>query len=48
VAELTTHTDATVVEHIRAIAAERNLSDNDTPFAEPRYWAAFVLIGAWT
>jgi CHAT domain-containing protein/tetratricopeptide (TPR) repeat protein len=48
VAELTTHTDATVVEHIRAIAAERNLSDNDTPFDDARYWAAFVLIGAWT
>jgi CHAT domain-containing protein/tetratricopeptide (TPR) repeat protein len=48
VAELTAHTDATVVEHIRTIAAQRNLSENDTPFAEARYWAAFVLIGAWT
>ena len=48
VAELTTHPDATVIEYVRAIAAERHRAENDAPFADPRYWAAFVLIGAWT
>jgi CHAT domain-containing protein len=48
IAELARHPDATVADLVRAIAAERNLAENDAPFADARYWAAFVLIGAWT
>jgi CHAT domain-containing protein len=48
VGELTGHGDATIADRVRAIAADRNLTENDAPFADSHYWAAFVLIGAWT
>ena len=46
--DLLDHEDAKVVAFAREMAASRALEDGDHPFRSERYWAPFVLVGAWT
>ena len=46
--DLLNHGDAGVAAFAREMAVDRALRDSDRPFAAPRLWAPFALVGAWT
>ena len=47
VRDLLDHQDDAVSSVAREMAASGALQDGDRPFAAPRHWASFVLVGAW-